>query len=53
MYIFYEFFEKLNKEKGIMFVFVIYDIGIVLEKVIYVVCLNKFLYFYGNVKEFE
>lgn len=37
---FYEILEDLNKRFGIILIFVIYDMGVVIEKVIYVVCLN-------------
>lgn len=53
VYTFYELLEKLNKEKGITLVLVTHDIGTVSEKVTHVACLNKFLHFHGNAKEFE
>jgi len=53
VYTFYELLEKLNKEKGTTLVLVTHDIGTVSEKVTHVACLNKFLHFHGNAKEFE
>ncbi|TYR82388.1 metal ABC transporter ATP-binding protein [Priestia megaterium] len=53
VYNFYVLLEKLNKEHGITLLLVTHDIGTISEKVTHVACLNKFLHFHGESKEFE
>lgn len=50
---FYQLLEKLNKEHGITLLLVTHDIGTITDKVTHVACLNKFLHFHGESKDFE
>ncbi|MBB6446007.1 metal ABC transporter ATP-binding protein [Bacillus benzoevorans] len=50
---FYEMLGELNKSIGITLVLVTHDIGTITNKVTHVACLNKHLYFHGNIREFE
>ena len=51
--IFYQMLGDLNKKLGITLLLVTHDIGAITDKVTHVVCLNKYLYFHGEVKKFE
>ncbi|OQP05819.1 zinc ABC transporter ATP-binding protein [Geobacillus sp. 46C-IIa] len=49
---FYELLGDLNR-RGLTLVLVTHDIGTITDRVTHIACLNKRLYFHGNVKEFE
>ncbi|WP_042355032.1 metal ABC transporter ATP-binding protein [Bacillus rubiinfantis] len=50
---FYQMLNELNKKAGITLLLVTHDIGTISEKVSHVACLNKKLYFHGDINEFE
>ncbi len=50
---FYHMLSNLNQQQGITLLLVTHDIGVMTDYVSDVACLNKFLHFHGNTKEFE
>lgn len=49
---FYEMLVELNQQKGLTLVMVSHDISTMVNHVTEVACLNKYLHFHGNTKEF-
>jgi zinc transport system ATP-binding protein len=50
---FYDMLEDLNKKSGISLLLVTHDISAISDKVTHVACLNKYLHFHGDSKEYE
>lgn len=49
---FYEMLKEINREHGITLLLVTHDIGVMSKYVTEVVCLNKYIHFHGDGKQF-
>jgi len=50
---FYQLLEKLNKVHGMTLLLVTHDVGTITNKVTEVACINKQLFFHGNIQQYE